>query len=412
MTEPNPILQRVLQRRASGVQLHITSLPGGRLGPAAYEFVDWLAAAGQAYWQLLPLNPPDRHRSPYKSRSAFACWRGLLEHPDATVGAGEEADFREREAFWIADWERAAGRRGVHDQVRFEREWSALRGYAAGAGVSIIGDLPLYVAPDSVDHRAHPNLFARGIVAGAPPDRFTAAGQLWGNPVYRWPALQRTGYRWWCERLRRAATLYDLTRIDHFRGLVAYWAVPAGERTARDGRWVRGPGAAPLLAARRRLGSLSLIAEDLGVITPAVERARALLAIPGMAVLQFLFDRDLDLAAATRERVLYSGTHDQTTLVGWWDELAAGPRRRVVQAQRALAIRPGRGRWPLLALAAATPAPLLVAQMQDVLGLPAGARMNTPGRASGNWAWQLPPGAASRPLARRLRALTVEAGRV
>jgi 4-alpha-glucanotransferase len=405
-------MQPILQRRASGVQLHLTSLPGGRLGPAAYAFVDWLQSAGQSYWQVLPLNPPDRHHSPYKSGSAFACWPGLLERPHASVHPGEEADFREREAFWIGDWERTAGRRGVRDQVRFEREWRALREYAASAGVSLIGDLPLYVAPQGVDHRTHPNLFAAGFVAGVPPDRFNAAGQLWGNPVYDWPALQRTGYRWWCERLRRAGALFDLTRLDHFRGFVAYWAVPAGARTARAGRWRRGPGAAPLLAAQRRLGSLSLIAEDLGVITPAVERLRQQLDVPGMAVLQFLCNHELDLDRATRGRVLYTGTHDQTTLLGWWGDLAEGPRARVRQALKRRSLSAGDDRSQLLALAASTPAPLVIAQMQDVLGLPAAARMNTPGRAAGNWRWQMPAGAATVALARQLRGLAADADRL
>jgi 4-alpha-glucanotransferase len=404
-------MQPILHGRASGLQLHITSLPGGRLGREAYEWVDWLHSAGQSYWQVLPLGPPDRNRSPYKSSSAFACWPGLLERPGAPVSAGEEADFREREAFWIGDWERAARRRGVRDQVRFDREWRALREYANGAGVSIIGDVPLYVAPKSVDHRAHPSLFASGIVAGAPPDRFTADGQLWGNPIYDWPALQRRGYRWWAERLRRAATLYDLTRIDHFRGLVAYWAVPAGAPNARHGRWRRGPGAAPLLAAQRRLGRLPLIAEDLGVITPPVERLRARLGIPGMAVLQFLFDHDVDLAGATRGRVLYTGTHDQTTLRGWWEELGEEPRARVERQFERRSIGSGEDNWRLLALAAAAPAPLVMAQLQDVLELPARARMNTPGRASGNWRWQMSAGATTPALARRLREVAAEAGR-
>ena len=395
------------------MQLHVTSLPGGRLGGEAYRFVDWLAAAGQSYWQVLPLNPPDRYRSPYKSHSAFACWPALLERPSAPVSAGELADFRARQAFWIGDWERAAGRRAVRDQVRFEREWSALRRYAAGAGVSIIGDLPLYVAPDSVDHNCHPQLFASGLLAGTPPDSFTAAGQFWGNPVYDWPALQRRRYAWWTERLRRSAELYDLIRIDHFRGFVAYWAVPAGAHTARGGRWLRGPGAAPLLAARRALGGLPLIAEDLGVITPAVERLRERLDIPGMAVLQFLFEGQTAdrLDEATQGRVLYTGTHDQTTLMGWWDALGSAARGLVERAMRRREIRVAAGPWSLLRLAAAAPAPLVMAQMQDVLGLGGEARMNTPGRASGNWRWQMEVGAASPRLARALRAVSADAER-
>ena len=260
------------------------------------------------------------------------------------VSSAEEADFRARESYWIGDWERAAlgrrdgrpaGRRAVRDQVRFAREWRALRAYAAAAGVRLIGDVPLYVGPGSVDRCSHPRLFADDFLAGAPPDEFNATGQLWGNPIFDWPAMQREGYRWWVERLRRAADLFDLVRLDHFRGLVAYWAVPAGARDARAGRWRRGPRAAPLLATRAALGWLPLIAEDLGLITAPVEALRRQLEIPGMAVLQFLFDprtRPADhLVDGSRGRVLYTGTHDQDTLAGWWSALDE-PRRGLVRA--------------------------------------------------------------------------------
>jgi 4-alpha-glucanotransferase len=400
--------------RRSGIQLHITSLPSGRLGADAYRFVDWLVAAGQSYWQVLPLNPPDRHGSPYRSSSAFACWPRLLERPQAPVSAAEEGDLREREGYWIGDWERVGGRRAVRDQVRFEREWSALRSYAAQTGVAIIGDLPLYVAPGSVDHVSHPRLFDDTLLAGAPPDSFNAAGQLWGNPVYDWPALARTGYRWWIERLRRAGALYDLVRLDHFRGFVAYWAVPAGARSARHGHWRRGPGAAPLLHARRELGGLPLIAEDLGAITPPVERLRERLGIPGMAVLQFVYGAAAEdpLEEAARERVLYTATHDQTTLMGWWDALDQAGRAPVLNALRARGIAFAAGPWPLLRLAHGSSAALVIAQMQDILGLPARARTNTPGTATGNWQWRMAPGAATPALARRLRGVTEAAGRL
>src|SRR5438105_1419428 len=230
--------------RSSGVQLHLTSLPGGRLGPEAYRFVDWLAAAGQSWWQLLPLGPPDRYGSPYKARSAFAAWSGLLSDRRVPVSASSILDFRERNAFWISDWERFAGRGAVADQVRFSQEWEALRRYCAACGVRLLGDVAIYVAPFSADHRAHPELFQSGYVAGAPPDAYSAVGQMWGNPLYDWPAMRRRRYRWWVERLRRTLELFDLARIDHFRGFVAYWAVPDGSRTAASGRWRRGPGRA------------------------------------------------------------------------------------------------------------------------------------------------------------------------
>ncbi len=238
--------------RTSGVQLHVTSLPGGRLGPAARRFVDWLQAAGQSWWQMLPLGPPDRYRSPYKAASAFAAWPGLLADPDAPVSAREEASFRERQRFWIGDWERFAGDGAVADQVRFEREWGALRAYAAERGVRLIGDVPIYVAPDGADHQAHRELFRDGVVAGAPPDAYAATGQLWGNPVYDWPALQRRGYRWWSERFRRTLELFDLARLDHFRGFVAYWAVPEAAPDASYGAWARGRGAPSSTRPRAR----------------------------------------------------------------------------------------------------------------------------------------------------------------
>src|SRR5215208_3630849 len=220
------------QSRTAGVQLHPTSLPSGRLDDDAYAFVDWLAAAGQSWWQMLPLGPPDRHGSPYKARSAFAASPGLLADPRAPVTRSQELDFRERERFWIDDWARHAGRGAVADQVRFDREWAALRRHASARGVRLIGDVPIYVAPGSADHRAHPELFRDDAVAGVPPDAFTDKGQLWGNPLYKWPALRSRRYRWWSERFRRVFELYDVARIDHFRGFVAYWAVPDGAADA------------------------------------------------------------------------------------------------------------------------------------------------------------------------------------
>jgi 4-alpha-glucanotransferase len=387
------------------------------LGDDARRFVDWLERAGQSYWQILPLGPPDRHGSPYKSRSAFACWPALLENPDAPVTAGEEEDFRARQSFWIGDWERAAGgRRALRDQVRFEREWSALRSYARDRGVAIIGDMPLYVAPGSVDQKARPELFAKGPVAGAPPDRFSPAGQLWGNPLYDWPAMRRRGYRWWVERQRRASQLFDLVRIDHFRGLVAYWAVPAGARTAASGRWRRGPSGAPLRAARRELGRLDVLVEDLGIITPPVERLRRRLGLPGMAVLQFLFEGAAGEAdpveRVAEDRVLYSGTHDQDTLVGWWRSLEPAPRAAVRRALRRRRLRSeGDDPWPLMRLSASAPARIAMVQMQDVLSIGSEGRMNRPGTASGNWRWRMPADSLSGRLARRLRQVSSEAGR-
>jgi 4-alpha-glucanotransferase len=399
------------------VQLHLTSLPEGRLGRGAYRFVDWLAAAGQSWWQVLPLGPPDRYRSPYKARSAFAAWPGLLESPRAPVSASELIDFRERHAYWIADWERFSGSGAIRDQVRFEREWNALRRYAAERSVRLFGDLAIYVAPSSVDHRAHPELFQDGAVAGAPPDAFSATGQLWGNPLYDWPAIRRRRYRWWVERMRRTVSLFDLARIDHFRGFVSYWSVPAGSRTAVSGAWKRGPGRAVFSAVDRELGRLALVAEDLGVITPAVERLRDQLGLPGMLVLQFGFDpehRDSPHAPGNHveDRVVYTGTHDHDTARGWYESL--DPLVRVLVdaelASRSIAER--QPWWALIRLAMLSPARVAMVQAQDVLGLGSQARMNDPARAGGSWRWQMRAGALNASLGRRMRAATEEGGRL
>jgi 4-alpha-glucanotransferase len=397
------------------VQLHPTSLPSGRLGPDAYRFVDWLAAAGQTWWQMLPLTPPDEHGSPYKSASAFAAWPGLLADPDARVEPSEERAFRERERFWIADWEAFGG--SVADQVRFDREWSALRAHARERGVRLIGDLPIYVAPQSADHVAHPELFISGLVAGAPPDQYSDLGQLWGNPMYDWPALQRRGYRWWIERLRRMAGLFTLSRIDHFRAFVAGWAVPEDASDARAGSWRRGPGRAPFDAAVRSLGSLPVIAEDLGVITPAVERLRDALGLPGMVVLQFGYDpadphSPHRVARHAEHRLAYASTHDSDTVRGWYESAGDAVRAAVDEDVERLGVAGDDVAWSLIRLTLASRARVAMVQAQDVLGLGSEARMNFPGvEGGGSWRWKLEPGQLSRAHARRLRAATEAARR-
>jgi 4-alpha-glucanotransferase len=380
--------------------------------------VDWLADAGQTWWQVLPLGPPDRYGSPYKSSSAFAAWRGLLAEPRAPVSKSEELDFRERHAFWIADWERFSARGAVADQVRFDREWGEVRRHAADRGVRIMGDVPIYVAPGSADHRSHPELFQDGFVAGVPPDAFTAKGQLWGNPLYDWPALRRRRYRWWVERLRRTFDLFDLARIDHFRAFVAYWAVPSSAREALSGRWKRGPGRAVFDAASRSLGSaLPVVAEDLGVITPAVDRLRESLGFPGTRVLQFGFDPDKPQSPhrpgnQIENAVVYTGTHDHDTVRGWYETLGSASRSLVDAALRERGFDRDEPWWGLIRLAFASRSRLAIVQAQDVLGLGSEARMNMPGRASGSWRWRLRSGALTPDLAKRLRAVTEEAGRL
>jgi 4-alpha-glucanotransferase len=406
--------------RTSGVQLHITSLPGGTLGPEAYRFVDWLAAAGQTWWQVLPLGPPDRHHSPYKSRSAFAAWPGLLASRRAPVSAAEVSEFRQRNQWWVDDWARFAGRGAVADQVRFQREWDALRGYARDRQIRMFGDLAIYVAPSSADHTSHPELFQEGWVAGAPPDSFSAKGQLWGNPLYDWPALRRRRYRWWVHRVARSLALFDLVRIDPFRGFVSYWAVPERARTARSGHWKRGPGQAVFRAMAAELGlgpDLPFVAEDLGVITPPVERLRDELGLPGMLVLQFGFDPSDRHSPHRPEnhvpwRVVYTGTHDHDTARGWWDSIGPPERELVKESAAARGITLGREPWwGLIRLALSSPARVAMMQVQDLLGLGSEARMNDPSRAGGSWRWQMAPGALTPALARRLREVTEETDR-
>ena len=397
---------------ASGVQLHPTSLPDGRLGDGAFAFVDWLADAGQSVWQMLPLSPPDRHGSPYKARSAFASAPALLADPQAAVSAGECDAFRERHQFWIDSWMAAGG--SIADQVRFEREWSALRSYAAERGVRLMGDVPIYVAPGSADQRAWPELFRDDEVAGVPPDAYAETGQLWGNPLYDWPALRAEGFRWWIERFRRSFELFDLVRVDHFRGFVAFWAVPADEETALNGRWQRGPGAAVFQAAAAELGELAVVAEDLGDITPPVTELRRELGFPGMAVLQFAFnpgDEDGTHEPHNHEahQVVYTGTHDNDTVCGWWETL--GSERRAGARRAFVGEADERVHWAMIRLALASTADLAMMQAQDVLGLGSEARMNVPGTTGASWRWRMEPGALTADHAARLRELTRAAGR-
>jgi len=405
----------LLEGRSSGVLLHPTSLPTGRLDQAAYDFVDWLVTAGQRWWQVLPLGPPDEHRSPYKARSAFAADPRLLAEPDAAVSENERAAFRERNAFWVEDWIAWGGE--LDDQVRFDREWGALRGYAAERGVRILGDLPIYVAEGSADHEAHAELFQEGFVAGAPPDAYSEDGQHWGNPLYDWPALQRRGYRWWVQRLARNLDLHDAVRVDHFRGFVAYWSIPEADETARNGRWRRGPGAAPFHAMQRAFGrELPLVAEDLGVITPPVRRLRDGLGLPGMVITQFGFspgdpDGPHRLENHPRRAVAYTGTHDNAPAAGWWASASDAER---AEAQRAFAragVDEDEPHWALIGLTLQSKAAAAIVQAQDVLGLGDDGRMNMPGVEGGNWGWQLEPGQLTAEHAARLRTLTEAAGR-
>ena len=393
--------------RSAGILLHPTSLPSGRLDDDAYRFVDWLAEAGQSWWQMLPLGPPDEFGSPYRTTSAFAASPALLATPKAPVSVDEIEEFVARRPYWSAEWAGFAGARALADQVRFEREWSQVRTYARERGVRLIGDVPIYVSDAGMDVAAWPELFAKGEVAGAPPDPLNANGQHWGNPLYDWPAHRVTGFRWWIERFRRAFEHVDVARIDHFRGFVAYWAIPKGRKTARRGRWRPAPGRELFAAVESELGELPLIAEDLGVITPAVYRLRNDLGMPGMVVLQWAFGgppTNLHARANHPENsIVYTGTHDTDTTVGWYRSLDRRERARVP-------VDPHEPNWGLIEIAMGSPARLAIVPIQDVLGLGSEARMNHPGRAYGNWRWKLSRGALTDELASRLRTATV-AGR-
>jgi 4-alpha-glucanotransferase len=294
----------------------------------------------------------------------------------------------------------------VEDQVRFEREWRALRAYAAERGVRLMGDVPIYVAPGGADQDTWPRFFRSDAVAGVPPDDYSPTGQLWGNPLYDWDALAADGYRWWTERFRRTFDLFDLVRVDHFRGFAAYWAVPADSEQALDGAWEDGPGGAVFEAAEAELGTLPVVAEDLGDITPDVVALRRSLGFPGMAVLQFAFHEEPgvhDPENHEEHQVVYTGTHDSDTVVGWWAELDADRRERSGLTAPV--------HWSMIELAWSSPAELAMTQAQDVLGLGSEARMNIPGTKGKSWKWRMAPGALTGDHAVRLRELTESAGR-
>jgi 4-alpha-glucanotransferase len=562
--------------RASGILLHPTSLPdaaapeagaapagpslhspgSGDFGASAYHFVDWLAAAGQQLWQILPLGPVGPGHSPYMSPSAFALnpllidLHELVAHgwldeaaaqqatgsaiasaaaaappepgdggdpddradpdvarvdtpvqhgPGVRIDYGATTRFRmacltaaaryffagdasredynlfcAREAAWLddyalfmaigerhpgmawPDWPTALAAR-EHEALaqareRFDedihfwrfvqwtagRQWSSLKRYANGRQVRIIGDLPIFVALHSADVWAHPNLFDLGhdlhprVVAGVPPDYFSATGQLWGNPLYRWDRHEDEGYGWWIRRVKAALAVADVVRIDHFRGFAAYWEVAAGAPDAIDGRWVPGPGAAFFDAIKAALEAapvaeagpadrqasdpmaapLPIIAEDLGVVTPDVTELREGVGLPGMRVLQFAFGDDARNPYLphnfTRDTVAYSGTHDNDTSLGWFAAAPAGERMR---AQVYLKTDGSEINWDLIHAASQSVATLAIYPLQDVLGLGSDARMNRPGDAEGCWGWRFHWSQVQSWHAQRLRQISAAHGR-
>jgi 4-alpha-glucanotransferase len=427
------------------------------LGPEAYRFVDWLASEGQRVWQVLPVGPVGYGESPYASFSAFAGNPLLLHVEDAgeVPRFAEDRVEYERVVPWKMSALRSAWRRsgagdrgpGAGDrgpawldafarfmalkaanggvswkewdpgveanpdeiefqrflQTEFTRQWCALKRYANDRGIRIMGDVPIYVAMDSADVWAQPELFRFDVVSGVPPDYFSATGQLWGNPIYRWDRMEAERYSWWVERMRTALETFDFVRMDHFRGFEAYWEVPATEETAIHGRWVKGPGARLFRALERALGPLPIIAENLGVITPEVEAIREEFGLPGMAVLQFAFGSDPQAPTFQphnypRNVAAYTGTHDNDTVMGWWRSEGGDSVRTSDEIQqekekaRAYLGVDGHERPMNLVMIRElmkSVADTVVFPMQDVLGLGSEARMNTPSVASGNWRWRM-----------------------
>ena len=303
-------------------------------------------------------------------------------------------------------------------QWQFFAQWARLKAYANAHGIEIIGDLPIFVALQSADVWAHPRLFeldAYGrptAVAGVPPDKFSYTGQRWGNPLYHWQAHATDRYRWWVKRMRRALSMFDLVRVDHFRGFESYWEIPAGAESAASGRWRPGPEAALFDAIRMQLGDIRIIAEDLGVITPEVTALRKRLDLPGMRILQFAFDHNPNNAYLPHnyqaDTVVYTGTHDNDTSRGWWNSL---PEHERDYARRYLSISGDWIHWDLIRAASASVAAFAITPMQDVLGLDGHHRMNRPGESTGSWEWRFQWGQVEPWHALRLAELTELYGR-
>ncbi len=468
--------------RASGILLHPTSLPGpngiGELGGEAYAFIDFLEQSGQKVWQVLPLGPTGFGDSPYQNFSAFA-GNPLLISTEALVENGyltpedlgdrpefaegrvdfgalipwklgllaraaqrfqsaqrerpEFDAFQKKHGWWLDNYARfmAAKQRYGDDtqrywQFEFFRQWCALKSYANARDIRIMGDLPIYVAGDSAEVAYHPELFQLDehgrpmYVAGVPPDYFSATGQLWGNPIYRWDAMEKAHYDWWVQRFRHTLEQVDFVRLDHFRGFEAYWEVPASEKTAINGRWVKGPGARLFEAVESQLGPLPIVAENLGVITPEVEAIRHKFGYPGMSVLQFAFGNDPQAPTFRphnypRELVAYTGTHDNDTTVGWWTSTGQGDSTRSaddIQAEREFTRKYLRTNgtqinWAFITTIMSSVADTVLIPLQDVLGLGSAARMNLPGSGEGHWQWRFRPGDLKREHAAKLKELAM-----
>jgi len=315
-------------------------------------------------------------------------------------------------------------------QFEFDRQWSDLKAHCGRNEIRVMGDVPIYVAQDSSDVWAQPGLFdlnADGtpwVIAGVPPDYFSATGQCWGNPIYRWDLHAKTGFKWWIARFRRAFEMLDLIRLDHFRGFEAYYEIPGTETTAVNGRWVQGPGAALFEAVEAELGNLPILAENLGVITPEVEALRNRFGFPGMAILQFAFGKDPQAPDFKphnypRHRVAYTGTHDNETVVGWWNSTGASGSTRTPEdvakeiafAKRYLDTEGSEIHWVMIRTLMASVADTVIFPLQDVQGVGSEGRMNLPGTSSGNWRWRYRAEELTLGVGNRLRQMAETYGR-
>ena len=491
--------------RKSGILLPVSSLPGkygiGSFGKEAYRFADFLAAAGQSAWQILPLGPTSYGNSPYSSFSSHAgnpyyidldtlIDEGLLKSSEVedinwgddpmyvdygkiyehrfdvlrlASGRGWERDAEKLAAFieanrgWLPDYalfmalKRHFGMKSwiewpdeavrMHEsaavekyrreldadirlftwaQYKFFEQWDALREYVHALGIEVIGDVPIYVALDSADVWSDPKSFQldeRNVpkcVAGVPPDYFCADGQLWGNPIYDWERMKSDGYGWWIRRIESAKRLYDVIRIDHFRGFDSYWAVPYGEKTAINGKWCAGPGIGLVGVLRDWFHDTRFIAEDLGYLTPSVIQLVKDSGFPGMKVLEFAFDSrepsNYLPHTYTPNCVCYVGTHDNETAMQWWKKIS---RADSAYARRYLGLNAHEGiNWGLIRGGMSSVAELFVAQMSDFLGLGAEARINEPGNPEGNWRWRLQSGQLTDELCDKIYDYTRIYGRL
>jgi 4-alpha-glucanotransferase len=432
-----------LDTRRAGLLLHPTSLPSGTLADVD-RWLDFLQAAGFGVWQMLPLGLPLVGLSPYQCASAFAVDPALFPEPRADMR--RFSGWRNKQRHWLIDYARFIIIKAEHDgapwtdwpvplrdrddralaafdvthadalkAVMVEQycaavHWQGVRAAAAARGIQLFGDMPIFVAHDSADVWAQRSLFLLddsghpSVVAGVPPDYFSETGQRWGNPHYNWKAMQANGFAWWRERLRAHFEWFDLVRIDHFRGLVAAWTIPAAEPTAIHGKWLAAPGAALLQTIAFEMGALPLVAEDLGIITPDVTELRHQFGLPGMAVLQFAFDEHADNPHKPEnvqpDTVYYTGTHDNDTTLGWWRALPESERRKVMLQLDVS--EPDTVPDAMMARVLESRAALAVLTLQDVLRLGSEARMNTPGTDNGNWTWRFEWDALPHDLESRL----------